>query len=73
MRARIRRGARQLAARRAGAKFFLVPRSLESEAKKNAGDMVIIPVSNLKEALDALASIGGNANDLALSPTPKAR
>ena len=64
---------KSVAARRAGAKFFLVPRSLESEAKKNAGDMVIIPVSNLKEALDALASIGGNANDLALSPTPKAR
>lgn len=56
-----------VAARRAGAKYFLVPRSLEAEAKKNAGDLTIIAVSNLKEALDALASIGGNANSLALT------
>lgn len=62
-----------VAARRAGAKYFLVPRSLESEAKRNAGSMKVIPVSNLKDALDALASIGGNANDLNLDTTPKAR
>lgn len=62
-----------VAARHAGAKYFLVPRSLESEAKRNAGSMKVIPVSNLKDALDALASIGGNANDLHLDTTPKAR
>ncbi|MSV89051.1 MAG: PDZ domain-containing protein [Actinobacteria bacterium] len=56
-----------VAARRAGAKYFLVPRSLEAEAKKNPGELIIIPISNLKEALDALASIGGNANSLALT------
>ena len=65
--------AAQGAARRAGAKYFLVPRSLESEAKRNAGSMKVIPVSNLKDALDALASIGGNANELNLDTTPKAR
>ena len=62
-----------VAARRAGAKYFLVPRSLEKEAQANAGDMKVIPVSNLREALDALASIGGNANELALSAPPKTR
>lgn len=62
-----------VAARHAGAKYFLVPRSLESEAKRNAGSMQVIPVSNLAEALDALASIGGNAHDLTLQTTPKAK
>lgn len=62
-----------VAARHAGAKYFLVPRSLENEAKRNAGSMKVIPVSNLKEALDALASIGGNANDLKLQTVPTAR
>lgn len=56
-----------VAAKRAGAKYFLVPRSLEAEAKENAGDLTVIPVSNLKEALDALSSIGGNAGSLALT------
>lgn len=62
-----------VAARRAGAKYFLVPRSLENEAKRNAGSMKVIPVSNLAEALDALASIGGNARELTLQTTPKAK
>jgi PDZ domain-containing protein len=56
-----------VAARRAGAKYFLVPRSLEAEARENAGDLTVIPVSNLKEALDALSSIGGNAGSLPLT------
>ncbi len=50
-----------VAARRAGAEYLLVPRSLEPQAKMNAGSMQVIPVSNLDEALAALASIGGNA------------
>ena len=62
-----------VAARRAGAKYFLVPRSLEAQAKENAGDMQVIPVSNLKEALDALASLGGNANELGIPVAPKAK
>jgi len=58
-----------VAARRAGAEVMLVPRNLESEAKKNAGDMQIIPVSTLDEALAALANLGGNAGELALPST----
>jgi PDZ domain-containing protein len=53
-----------VAARRAGATVFLVPRSLEAQALENAGDMKVIPVSNLDEALAALASIGGNVEAL---------
>ena len=55
-----------VAARRAGADYMLVPRNLEADAKKNAGDVQVIPVSTLQEALDALANLGGNADDLAL-------
>jgi PDZ domain-containing protein len=62
-----------VAARRAGAKYFLVPRSLEAQAKENAGDLKVIPVSNLKEALDALTSIGGNANSLTLTLPPTSK
>jgi PDZ domain-containing protein len=58
-----------VAARRAGADYMLVPRNLEAEAKKNAQDMQVIPVSTLQEALDALAGLGGNANELALPGT----
>jgi PDZ domain-containing protein len=58
-----------VAARRAGAQYMLVPRNLESEALKNSGDMQVIPVSTLQEALDALANLGGNADDLALPGT----
>lgn len=58
-----------VAARRAGAVAMLVPRNLEAEAKKYAGDMQIIPVSTLDEALEALANLGGNANELALPNT----
>jgi PDZ domain-containing protein len=55
-----------VAARRAGAEYMLVPRNLEGEAKKNAQNMQVIPVSNLQEALDALSTLGGNARELAL-------
>jgi Lon-like protease len=55
-----------VAARHAGAQYMLVPRNLEQEALKNAGDMQVIPVSTLQEALDALSNLGGNAKDLAL-------
>jgi Lon-like protease len=58
-----------VAARRSGADVMLVPRNLEAEAKKTAGDMQVIPVSTLDEALDALANLGGNANELALPGT----
>ena len=47
----------------------LLPKDIEAEAKKNAQDMQVIPVSTLQEALDALAGLGGNANELALPGT----
>jgi PDZ domain-containing protein len=55
-----------VAARRAGAEFMLVPSALVAQAEKNAGDMQVIPVNTLQEALDALANLGGNADELAL-------
>jgi Lon-like protease len=55
-----------VAARRAGAEYLIVPRSLEAIARQNAGDLRVIPVGTLQEALDALADIGGNARELAL-------
>jgi len=58
-----------VAARRAGAEVMLVPRNLEAEAKKTAGDMQVIPVSTLDEALAALSTLGGNADELALPST----
>lgn len=58
-----------VAARRAGAVAMLVPRNLEAEAKKHAGDMQVIPVGTLDDALAALANLGGNADELALPNT----
>jgi Lon-like protease len=43
-----------IAVRSAGAKLFLVPRGEESEAQEFAGDMRVIPVSSLDDALTAL-------------------
>jgi PDZ domain-containing protein len=49
-----------IAARRAGAQVFLVPRGEEEIAASRVGDDVtIIPVSTLDEALDALVDLGG--------------
>jgi PDZ domain-containing protein len=58
-----------VAARRAGAQYMLVPSALVAQAEKNAGDMQVIPVNTLQEALDALANLGGNAGELALPGT----
>jgi Lon-like protease len=62
-----------VAARRSGAQYFLVPRTLEAEARRDAKDLVVLPVSNLTEALEALASIGGNAREVALGVPPGGR
>lgn len=54
-----------VAARRAGAELMLVPKADEASAiAKASGKLRIVAVTNLKEALDVLASVGGNANDL---------
>jgi Lon-like protease len=43
-----------IAVRSAGAKLFLVPRGEESEARRFAGKMRVVPVSSLDDALKAL-------------------
>ena len=57
------------AVRQTGTKFFIVPASQSEESLAAArkvveGDVEIIPVATLDEALQALADIGGNAEDI---------
>jgi PDZ domain-containing protein len=47
-----------IAARRAGADVFLVPRQNLAEAKASAGGLRLIPVGSLQDALDFLRSSG---------------
>lgn len=51
-----------VAARDAGADMFLVPTGEASAAEAHAGDMEVVKVSTLDDALRALSSIGGNAS-----------
>ena len=55
-------GVRQkaVAARRAGAALILVPLGEESEAREGAGDVPVVGVATLDDALDALYAIGGD-------------
>ncbi len=53
-----------LAAKREGVAAFLVPKGEESEAKKRAGSLKVIPVATLDDALDALRSEGGDLSGL---------
>ena len=48
-----------VAARKAGAKFMIVPKSEAKDAKKTAGNMKIFEVKNIDEALDVFAKNGG--------------
>lgn len=59
-----------VAVRRAGAELFLVPRDEYEEAKKFAGDLTVVPVDTLDDALAALAEHGGDTTSLAQSSTP---
>jgi Lon-like protease len=52
------------AVRHEGIGTFIVPRADYREALTRAGDVDIVPVDNLEDALAALADIGGNADDL---------
>jgi PDZ domain-containing protein len=50
-----------IAVRRAGAQLFLVPQAEYSDAKAEAGStMKVVGVTNLDQALNALAAVGGN-------------
>jgi Lon-like protease len=57
------------AVRQTGTKYFIVPASQSKESLEKArevveGEVEIIPVKTLDEALDVLARLGGNAHDL---------
>jgi Lon-like protease len=62
-------GVRQKTAgvRSAGAKLFLVPPGEASEARSRAGDLPVVPVTNLEQAIAALRQYGGQS-----LPSPRA-
>ena len=49
-----------VAARTAGAEMIIVPAGLAEEARLGAGDVPVVGVANLDEALEALAAAGGD-------------
>lgn len=59
-------GQKAAAARDAGAVAFIVPLEMVEEARPHAGDMPVIGVASLDEALAALARLGGTTQDLEL-------
>jgi len=61
-------GAEQKAvgARNAGAEVFIVPVNEVADAEKGAGDMPVVGVTTLSEALDVLAGLGGETTGLTL-------
>ena len=54
------------AAHSAGAELFIVPAASADLARSGAGDMPVIGVETLDDALEALADLGGSTRDLAL-------
>ena len=59
-------GQKAVAARSAGAVAFIVPEGLLEDAQAQAGDMRVFGVSTLDEAIEALAELGGDTDDLHL-------
>jgi len=59
-------GQKAAAARDAGAAAFIVPVDMVPVASPHAGDMPVIGVATLDEALAALAELGGSTSDLEL-------
>lgn len=53
-----------VAARQAGAVMMLVPAAEVDDAQDVAGDMEVVGIANLDDALEALARLGGNATAL---------
>ena len=49
-----------VAARDAGAGLMIVPEGSVDEARSGAGDVPVVGVANLEEALQALADVGGD-------------
>ena len=59
------------AAREAGAELFIVPESLAGQARVGGGEMPVVGVASLEEALAALGAYGGEVTDLALPSQPE--
>lgn len=59
-------GQKAAAAREAGAAAFIVPMAMVEEATPHAGDMPVIGVETLDDALAVLADMGGSTSDLEL-------
>jgi PDZ domain-containing protein len=57
-------GQKAAAVRSAGAEVFLVPSADYQAALDHAGDVEVVKVDTLDDALEALADLGGNADDL---------
>jgi PDZ domain-containing protein len=57
-------GQKAAAVREAGIDVFLVPSDDYDAALEHAGDVKVVKVDTLDDALDALADLGGNADDL---------
>jgi len=58
-------GQKAAAVRATGAELFLVPRADYADAVAHAGDdLKVVAVDDLDDALDALADLGGNADEL---------
>jgi len=57
-------GQKAAAVRNAGIDTFLVPTADYEDAEARAGDVHVVPVDNVDEALAALADLGGNGLDL---------
>lgn len=57
-------GQKAAAVRDQGADVFIVPASEADEARARAGDVEVIGVETLDDALQAMADLGGNALDL---------
>ena len=57
-------GQKAAAVRNAGIDTFLVPTADYEDAEARAGDVHVVPIDNVDEALAALADLGGNGLDL---------
>jgi Lon-like protease len=58
-------GQKAAAVRAKDAELFLVPRADYKDAVAHAGkDLEVVPVDDLDDALDALADLGGNVDEL---------
>jgi len=52
-----------IAAERAGAQYFIVPEGNYDQAKKAAGEIELVPVSNLQEAMEFLQGINAGSGN----------